>query len=80
MNVLSKIAWATLKMVMFFLFLLSMIAQVTVTICMTVIRVLFLLLLSSKHLREYELKKCYIQNKPCRVQVAKSNGTKAKLM
>ena len=31
MNLLSKIVWVTLKMVMFFLFLLSMIAQVTVT-------------------------------------------------
>ena len=36
---------------------------------MNVIRVL-LLLLSSKHLREYELKKCYIQNKGCMVQAA----------
>ena len=37
---------------------------------MNVIRVLLLLLLSSKHLREYELKKCYIQNKGCMVQTA----------
>ena len=53
-------------MTMFHMFLLSMKIWVKVMMWVNVIRVLLL----SKHLREYEFKKCYIQNKACMVQAA----------